>query len=236
LFGIVLITIILALSVAGWASARAKARRLYSGRGSLHSLPSHHGWHMALWIAIPALAGLALWSVVQPGLIHQAIMASPEAATLPTMDLERDTLLSEAYQLAADPDTPVFNEAARPFAPIIAAATAKYQMIGAIVALLLAFRVSARCPLFWGTLYIGAVIAMIVAIPLGLMSAIYLTQYASARARRWIKPMLEILAGVPTVVYGYFAALTVAPFSPRPCRRAWPWTTPRPKARLPPGW
>lgn len=67
-------------------------------------------------------------------------------------------------------------------------------------------------PLFWGTIYIGAVIAMIVAIPLGLMSAIYLTQYASARARRWIKPMLEILAGVPTVVYGYFAALTIAPF------------------------
>jgi phosphate transport system permease protein len=43
------------------------------------------------------------------------------------------------------------------------------------------------------------------------MSAIYLTQYASARWRRWLKPSLEILAGVPTVVYGYFAALTVAP-------------------------
>jgi phosphate transport system permease protein len=66
-------------------------------------------------------------------------------------------------------------------------------------------------PLFWGTLYIGAIIAMIVAIPLGLMSAIYLTQYAPARLRTWIKPALEILAGVPTVVYGYFAALTVAP-------------------------
>jgi phosphate transport system permease protein len=66
-------------------------------------------------------------------------------------------------------------------------------------------------PLFWGTLYIGAIIAMIVAIPLGLMSAIYLTQYAPARLRSWVKPALEILAGVPTVVYGYFAALTVAP-------------------------
>ena len=66
-------------------------------------------------------------------------------------------------------------------------------------------------PLFWGTIFIGAIIAMIVAIPLGLMSAIYLTQYASPRARRWIKPTLEVLAGVPTVVYGYFAALTVAP-------------------------
>ena len=67
-------------------------------------------------------------------------------------------------------------------------------------------------PLFWGTIYIGAVIAMIVAIPLGLMSAIYLTQYASPRWRKWLKPALEVLAGVPTVVYGYFAALTVAPF------------------------
>src|SRR5690606_31311778 len=66
-------------------------------------------------------------------------------------------------------------------------------------------------PLFWGTIYIGAIIAMLVAIPLGLMSAIYLTQYASPALRKWLKPALEILAGVPTVVYGYFAALTVAP-------------------------
>jgi phosphate transport system permease protein len=66
-------------------------------------------------------------------------------------------------------------------------------------------------PLFWGTIFIGAIIAMIVAIPLGLMSAIFLTQYASANVRKWMKPILEILAGVPTVVYGYFAALTVAP-------------------------
>ena len=66
-------------------------------------------------------------------------------------------------------------------------------------------------PLFWGTIFIGAIIAMIVAIPLGLMSAIYLTQYAGARFRSFAKPLLEILAGVPTVVYGYFAALTVAP-------------------------
>ena len=66
-------------------------------------------------------------------------------------------------------------------------------------------------PLFWGTIFIGAIIAMIVAIPLGLMSAVYLTQYAPARLRRYLKPLLELLAGVPTVVYGFFAALTVAP-------------------------
>ena len=66
-------------------------------------------------------------------------------------------------------------------------------------------------PLFWGTFFIGAIIAMAVAVPLGLMSAIYLTQYAQQTTRRWMKPILEVLAGVPTVVYGYFAALTVAP-------------------------
>ncbi|MGC7541769.1 phosphate ABC transporter permease subunit PstC, partial [Pandoraea pneumonica] len=52
-------------------------------------------------------------------------------------------------------------------------------------------------PLFWGTFFIGAVIAMLVAIPFGLMSAIYLTQYAHPATRRRVKPMLEILAGVP---------------------------------------
>ena len=66
-------------------------------------------------------------------------------------------------------------------------------------------------PLFWGTVFIGAIIAMIVAIPLGLMTAVYLTQYAAPGFRKVAKPVLEVLAGVPTVVYGFFAALTVAP-------------------------
>ena len=65
-------------------------------------------------------------------------------------------------------------------------------------------------PLFAGTMLISA-IAMLVAVPVGLMSAIYLSEYASHRLRSWAKPMLEVLAGIPTVVYGYFAALTVAP-------------------------
>lgn len=66
-------------------------------------------------------------------------------------------------------------------------------------------------PLFVGTLLISA-IALIIAVPLGLMSAIYLSEYASTRFRSIAKPILEILAGIPTVVYGFFAALTVAPF------------------------
>lgn len=66
-------------------------------------------------------------------------------------------------------------------------------------------------PLFAGTLLIAA-IAMIVAVPVGLMAAVYMAEYAGPKVRAWAKPALEVLAGIPTVVYGFFAALTVAPF------------------------
>lgn len=66
-------------------------------------------------------------------------------------------------------------------------------------------------PLFTGTLLISA-IALIVAVPVGLLSAVFLSEYAGKKARSVIKPLMEMLAGIPTVVYGFFAALTVAPF------------------------
>lgn len=66
-------------------------------------------------------------------------------------------------------------------------------------------------PLFAGTFMITA-IAMSVAVPVGLLSAIYMGEYAPAKVRSVAKPLLEILAGIPTVVYGFFAAITVAPF------------------------
>ena len=66
-------------------------------------------------------------------------------------------------------------------------------------------------PVITGTLLI-TVIAVMIATPLGLFSAIYLNEYANKKTRMYIKPMLEILSGVPTIVYGYFAALTIGPF------------------------
>ena len=66
-------------------------------------------------------------------------------------------------------------------------------------------------PLFAGTFMI-TIIAMLVAVPIGLLAAIYLSDYAGPTIRAWAKPLLEILAGIPTVVYGFFAAITVAPF------------------------
>lgn len=65
-------------------------------------------------------------------------------------------------------------------------------------------------PVLFGTLVISA-LAMTVAVPVGILSAIYLTEYAGPRFRAVVKPLLEILAGIPTVVYGFFAVLTVAP-------------------------
>jgi phosphate transport system permease protein len=279
-----------AFALIGWLTARAKAQRLNIGKGALHSLPSYHAWHLALWILIPALIGWIFWASVSPNLISSALLTSPEAAGLPAAGMERDSILSEAFQLAANPGSAAFNPQAEKFVTVISVTSAKFNWIGTALVALLAFcggalgytRIKAKfpartrvefivlaalliasllailttvgiiasllfetgrffgmvspldfltglhwnpqdgtgpevsrtfgaVPLFWGTIFIGAIIAMIVAIPLGLMSAIYLTQYASARVRKWVKPLLEILAGVPTVVYGYFAALTVAP-------------------------
>jgi phosphate transport system permease protein len=65
-------------------------------------------------------------------------------------------------------------------------------------------------PLMWGTLQ-ATIIASMVALPIGLLAAIYLSEYAPTRVRRWLKPALEVLAGVPTVVFGFFAFTLVTP-------------------------
>ncbi|MEM9248277.1 MAG: phosphate ABC transporter permease subunit PstC [Pseudomonadota bacterium] len=65
-------------------------------------------------------------------------------------------------------------------------------------------------PLLWGTLYISLV-ALLVAVPIGLYAAIYMSEYASPRVRAFAKPLIEVLAGIPTIVYGLFALITVGP-------------------------
>jgi len=286
-----LLFLIAGLGLIGWLTARARAARLDRGTAKrLHSLPGQHGWYVAMWTVLPALALLALWSAVSPALVTQQVLQSPAAAELPDSDFERQAVLGEARRLAANPDQGAFDPRAAKLAPAMRAAETHYGWIGGAAVIALAFACGASAltrvkagfrartrverivmlalllasliailttlgiflsllweslrffstvpatdflfgthwspqfidpkdpgaslgavPLFWGTFFIGAVIAMIVAIPFGLMSAIYLTQYAAPKVRAWMKPILEILAGVPTVVYGYFAALTVAP-------------------------
>ena len=87
-------------------------------------------------------------------------------------------------------------------------------------------------PLVTGTLLITT-IAMLIAGPIGLFAAIYMAEYATPRFRALAKPILEILAGIPTVVLGFFAALTLAPCDPRGrARRSGSMSPPR--ARSPP--
>lgn len=291
---VILLVLALGLGLAGWLAARARAWvfKREAGNSRIAALPNYHAWYVALWIVIPVMMFISLWSIISPQLVTQSVLASPAAAELPAFGFQRDSILSEARAVATGSARAVFNEEAAGLVEPYRAAISRYSMIGVLSTLVIAFltgvwsflRVkpdfTARTrveravmmilllaslvailttlgivvslvfetirffgmvspldflfgtqwgpdpmsnpdnpdgtrygaiPLFWGTIYIGAVIAMIVAIPLGLMSAIYLTQYAPLRLRAWIKPALEILAGVPTVVYGYFAALTVAP-------------------------
>ncbi len=286
-----LLFLIAGLGLIGWLTGRARALRIDRGGAKrLHSLPSQHGWYVALWAVLPALLFVATWHAISPGLVRDAVLKDPAARELPQFAFERDALIAEAKRVAAHPETPAYDPLAQRLAGPARAAEQRYDWMGSGIAILLAFacglfawtRVRAQLkarsqverivmvlllvasliailttlgiflsllweslrffervpitdflfgthwspqvidpvepgkslgavPLFWGTFFIGAVIAMLVAIPFGLMSAIYLTQYAAPRVRRWMKPILEILAGVPTVVYGYFAALTVAP-------------------------
>jgi phosphate transport system permease protein len=284
-----LLIVVLGLGVIAWAGARLRAVQV-RGLSQSNSLPAHSGWYAALWTAAPPLLFLAVWATVSPGLVTRAVVATPEAAALPSPGFERASILAEARGLAEGSSAGVFHDLSRDLAPAYAAAQGRQDLLATATALLLAFVGGAYAatrirpgfaprqrmerlvmaglvgasmvailttvgiagsllfeslrffrlvpvgdflfgthwspqvidprdpgaslgavPLFWGTFFIGAVIAMAVAVPLGLMSAIYLTQYARTRTRAWAKPMLEVLAGIPTVVYGYFAALTVAP-------------------------
>ncbi len=293
--GVALLAVLFVAAVAGAiAYRRASALRVARATGArLNSLPIYHAFYAILWAALPAMLVIAAWAPVQSRLVDQAVLASPEGRALPDSDIQRESILGEAQDIARGKIEAGFNPESTALAPRYREANGKYAAIGGAFALLVAlagagfavtrikFEFRARSgverwvmlllmaastvailttlgivlsllfeslrffgmvspteflfgtswspqmalrpdqagssgefgsvPLFWGTAFIGAIIAMIVAIPLGLMSAIYLTQYAAPRVRAWLKPILEILAGVPTVVYGYFAALTVAP-------------------------
>jgi phosphate transport system permease protein len=284
---------VIGLGFIAWAISRAKAAHFAPTRGKLRlALPQHYGFYVGIWTVVPALIAVWIWSIIAPALVDQAVLAHPLAQQLPAFDLQRQSILGEAYSIAGNPNAFATDPLARDLAPVIAEAKGRYGIIGGLMALVIALagggyaftRIRATfparerverlfmfalliasfvaivttfgiiaslifetgrffsmvspidflfgtnwtpdtmasanvdmgkdlgaVPLFWGTFFIGAVIAMVVAIPFGLMSAIYLTQYASPRARSILKPILEILAGIPTVVYGYFAALTAAP-------------------------
>lgn len=287
-----LLVLVIGLGAVAWFFGRIKASGFVSNgeRGKIHSLPSYHGWYVALWAVIPAAIFLVIWNIASPALITDAALTSPAAQQLPADSFARGSILAEARSIANGNQEKAFNPLSQTMVEPYRTAISYYQTLGMAAAILLVFACGAfawlrlkpdlrartkvervtmitlllasliaiittigifislvfesarffsmvspidflfgmewnpkavagprgetgfgAIPLFWGTVFIGAIIAMLVAIPFGLMSAIYLTQYAPAQLRAWMKPILEVLAGIPTVVYGYFAALTVAP-------------------------
>ena len=161
----------------------------------------------AAFVALAVLGGVWGWSRIQPQLrarqrvekvMRYLLLGSATVAILTTLGIVLSVLFeSIRFFQKVSPVEFLFGLEWSPQTALRADQVAASGAFGAV-------------PLFAGTLLISF-IAMCVAVPVGLMSAIYLAEYAHARVRAWAKPVLEILAGVPTVVYGFFAALTVAP-------------------------
>lgn len=164
----------------------------------------------ALWLVVVslAIAGVAYgWSAISPTLrarnrveqvVNLFLIASSTLAIFTTVGIVLSVLFESVLFFQHVPITDfLFGLQWSPQTALRADQTGSSGAFGAI-------------PLFSGTLLISG-IAMLVAVPIGLMSALYLSEYATPRFRAVAKPALEILAGIPTVVYGFFAALTVAP-------------------------
>jgi len=164
---------------------------------------------MAVVVLAIAIAGLAVgWRRVSPRLrarnrVERVIMALLIVASLVAIFTTAGIVLSLLFEAI------LFFEKISPFAFFFGLEWSPQTAIRADqVAAEGTFGV---IPLIAGTMLISF-IAMCVAVPIGLLSAIYVAEYAAPRFRAVAKPALEILAGIPTVVYGFFAALTVAPF------------------------
>lgn len=228
--------ILLVFSVAAYYAARRYVLVQVGGNKSqLRSLPHFYGWCSALWIAVPAvilLAGVTSWQFKAAWAQPVAVLISALLGVVVSWKVIRPSFRAHNHVerwgrgvlfVAATVSITVtilivfsvLFEAIRFFqhVPVID------FLFGTVWSPQTALRADqagssgafGAVPVFAGTLLI-TLIAMAVAVPLGLMSAIYISEYAAAHTRAVVKPILEILAGIPTVVYGYFAAITVAPF------------------------
>ena len=291
---LVLISLILLLGFSSYYFGRKKATFIHSSQ-RLTALPKFYGYYLAIWCAAPALIIFSLWSVFEPTIVKNFILADYLDQNLTKNELQLIYTKVKALALGTytgDINNFLDNSAGKyiqiknmannakiviVLAALILSLSYAYQSIkknnrmrepveiflkwvlftaslaavlvtiGIVFSLLfeaIRFFQSVRIfdfifgthwypaktfvrdgqpdpelmkdafgavPLFAGTFFI-AFIAMCVAIPVGLLSGIYLAEYATRKVRKYAKPIIEILAGIPTVVYGFFAALTVGPF------------------------
>ena len=225
--------IVLALAGAGYLLTRMRAVAMAGGdTRKLHSRPGHYGWNAALLTALPAVLLIAIWRFVQPaadtslissliavaalalalsglafalirtspafrarnaveGMVKALLIACASIAILTTAGIVLSMLFETGQFFRQYPWTEFF------FGTIWSPKFGGGSQLGML-------------PLLWGTLYIS-LIALLVAVPIGLFAAIYMSEYASPRMRGVVKPLIEVLAGIPTIVYGLFAMITVGP-------------------------
>jgi phosphate transport system permease protein len=234
----VFLILALIFAAGGFAATRAR-KRMAKARKSVRiaSLPAYYGWCAAIWATVPALVLMPFyyhWSapgappeiayLLALGFIAIGTSYASRRLVLPSANAREHTegwvrllmWLSTAFTVSITLFIilSVLFESLRFFehvplyrflfglewSPQMALRADQAGSSGSFGAV----------PVFLGTFMI-TLIALLVAAPLGLMSAIYLSEYASPRLRRFVKPFLEILAGIPTVVYGYFAAIIFAP-------------------------
>ena len=113
--GLAFAAILVVAFAAAWAGF-ARGRRLRTA-GRLHSLPVYHGAYAALWAAIPALLLIAAWAPIQSRLVDQSVLSSPEGRALPSFEMQRDSILSEAREIAFGQREQGFNPQSTTLAP-----------------------------------------------------------------------------------------------------------------------
>lgn len=229
--------LVFALATFGFFAAMARANAVSGGDiRTLAALPKAHGNNAVLSVVVPAAASLIILSLIQ--LIGQqqgvetlttrhvfwAVLATAAIGCISA--IARSTARFRAR---------VASEAWIKSLLIAASTVAVLTTIGIVLSMVfetanffrqyawIDFFFSAEwspnfrgnsalgiLPLLWGTLYVS-LIALLIAVPVGLFAAIYLSEYAGPRMRGFVKPMIEILAGIPTIVYGLFALITIGP-------------------------
>ena len=231
-----LFSLVMAVTALGFFLGRQRA--LIGGRGdvrSLHSLPNFYGSFVALCIFLPSVCMLLVWEALQVWL--EAVPAGHQTDWRMILVMGTALVMFLAGLRKVTPQFRARNVVERVLLALLiaAASLAILTTIGIILSMLFEtrnffglhswkdfffglkwapnFRGDSDLsilPLLWGTLYISA-IAMLVSVPIGLFAAIFLSEYAGPKTRSFAKPLLEILAGIPTIVYGLFALITIGP-------------------------
>ena len=235
----ILAATLLLLSLIGYYAGRRRALASVGGRRrELHSLPAYYGLYVALWCGLPGFALFVLWLIVGPQLraIGFAGLAAAAPAAAAAGLIWGRRRISPGFRARNRVETAILVALAVLSTISIATTvgivlsllfeSARFFALVPIGDFLFGLQWSPQTalraeqagssgafgsvPLFAGTALI-TLIAMAVAVPIGLMSAVYMADYAGPRVRATAKPLIEVLAGIPTVVYGFFAALTVGP-------------------------